>query len=345
MGKKLRILLVFAALLAAPGAEAQTVKVNLRPEAQQVANQLQIDLAGLETLAGTQLKALFGLADVDTFLRLSANAQSMANKGLGADYATPFEHLVIGLGANISADAGDADLATLQSAALGEFDRAVPVAAGVQLSAMAGFQLSDGLFVYVNGLAYPVSSGNLKGSGYNVGAHVQYRILSGLGTKLVAEWGGIAITSGLELSRATLKLEDSLSAPVPLAEGFDMQTETTGTLELTQRALTIPVEVSTSLQLFYFLSLYGGVGVDFQLGGAETTLNITSTMTARGAGAEIPLGTATLDYSGAQDPNAVLVRFLGGVQANVGPIHAFAQLNLAAEDLTLGVAVGARFAY
>lgn len=345
MGQASRILLVFSVLLYSGEAAAQKVTITLRPEAQDVAQKLNLNTAALETLVSDQLKALFGLADVDTFLRLSANAQSMANKGLGADYASPFENLVIGFGVNVSADAGDADIATLQSAALGEFDRAVPIAAGIQLAAMAGFQISDGLFVYVNGLAYPVSSGNLKGSGYNVGVHLQYRILSGLGTKLVAEWGGIAITSGLELSKATLKLEDSLSAPVPLSDGFEMLTETTGTLELTQRALTIPVEITTSLQLFYFLSLYGGAGVDFQLGGAETTLAIDSDLTARGSGTEVALGTARLEYSGEQDPNRVLVRFLGGVQANVGPIRAFAQLNLAAEDLTLGVAVGARFAY
>lgn len=327
-------------------AHAQTVRITLGPDAARIARELSIDTSALESLVRDQVSGLFGVADTASFLRLAANAQSLSNKGLAVDYTSTFDRFVFGAGLDIAVAVGDSDLETLRGVTSGELERAVPVAAGVQLSLMAGMKLSDRWFAYVSGLAYPLSVDGFEGSGYNAGAHLQYRLGEPMGSKILFQWGGLVVTAGLEVSQAKYTLTETLEAPAPLSAEIEMNTSSIGRLELITRALTIPVELTTSFRLLYVLSLYGGVGADVQLGSGTTTLGLDSTLTARvPGGEELRLGTARVDFAGEGEPDRLSLRVLAGVSANIGPLHVFAQLNVLTQDLTMGLAMGLRVGF
>ncbi|MEO1335448.1 MAG: hypothetical protein AAFV29_07375, partial [Myxococcota bacterium] len=78
---------------------AQTsVNIAFNPATQSILqSELGLSAADITQLVDDEIRALYGLVDVPTFLRLSANAQSMANKGLGVDYATNLDGLIFGV--------------------------------------------------------------------------------------------------------------------------------------------------------------------------------------------------------------------------------------------------------
>lgn len=347
----LGLFLLGATLLRSDPAEAQNldVRVTLNPQLRdQLASQLGVTEQALEDGVRQSFAAVYSVSDVAEFLRMSANAQSFANKGLGVDYASKPDGFMFGFAANLTADAGNADLATLADSVAGGVDRAVPIAGGAQLSVMAGYNFAKAglpaLTMFVNGLAYPLSYSQLDGFFWNVGGHLQLRLFGPLGNAAVLEWGGILLTSGVQVSRMTLNLEESFEATTSFAGELPIYTRSTGTLELYQQAITVPLEISTSLQLVYFVSAYAGLGFDFQFGEAGMNFDLASDLETDNplGGDTVALGTGSIRVDQAGDPNRTLPRVFVGLQGNLGPLRVFGQLNLATADTTVGVAAGLR---
>ena len=344
---------VFAALVLAvsigatsPSAFAQPqVVLTLDPAAQQqIETALGLNQGELAQLIDDELRALYGLVDVPTFLRLSANAQSMANKGLGIDYASNVSDWVFGVAVSAAADAGDSDVEDFRALADGNTERAVPVSAGAQIGLMLGYQVIDRLTVYANGLYYPLSIDNdLDGTFFNFGLHAQYKAVPAIGQRSLVHWGGVDVSTGIEFSRMLLELEGTFDARGTLVDGVDLDTVSTGTLDLEQRAITLPFEVSTNLTLFYFLTLYGGMALDVQLGDASARLDLdTELATAAPLGGTLDLGSAQIAVNDIGDPDRVMFRLMGGLQLNIWKIKLFAQANVLTSDLTVGLAAGLR---
>jgi hypothetical protein len=125
-----------------------------------------------------------------------------------------------------------------------------------------------------------------------------------------------------------------------------------GSFTLDMRMLNIPLEVTTSLRLLYALSIYGGFGLDWQVGGGSDLLvDLNGTMTGvvqqqGGAPMTLDIGTAAVDATEGVGSSKGRLRWLAGVQVNLFVLKIFAQLNLAAQDPVLAsVALGARVAY
>jgi hypothetical protein len=54
---------------------------------------------------------------------------------------------------------------------------------------------------------------------------------------------------------------------------------TTGTFQMNSRTLSVPLELTTNFRLLYLLSLYGGLGFDWQLGGgSDMSVDLDGTM-------------------------------------------------------------------
>ena len=296
----------------------------------------------LTSLIEDEIRALYGLADVPTFLRLSANAQSLANKGLGVDYASNVNGWVFGVAVAAAVDAGEATIDDLDALADGTTERVVPVAAGAQIGVMVGYTVADDLTLYANGLYYPLSTNDLDGTFYNVGVHAQYKAFRPRGDPWTAQWGGLDLTTGFELSRMFLELNDSFDASGTLVEGLELDTRSFGILELEQRAITIPIEATTNVTFLHFLTLYGGLGVDFQLGDASMNFALDTNLTAITEDGETDLGTALITIDEARDPTRVLFRIMGGAQINIWNVKIFSQVNFLTEDLTVSLAAGVR---
>lgn len=336
--------LVALLLVSAPAtAGAQTVRLNLTPEATRLASELGVEPSSFQSMIEDSLRAYYRVLDVDDFLRLSSNAQSISNKGLGVDYTTSFDSMLFGISVGAAVATNESDLRGVIDREM-DFDTAIPAAAGAQLALMLGYRASDALFVYASGMVYPVSVSGLKGSGHNFGVHAQYRLFADKGNKWLAEWGGLALTSGIEISKTSVSLQRGIEGSLPVS-GLRVATETLGRIQLTQRAVTIPVELTTSLRLLYVLSLFAGVGADIQLGSSSIQLDVASDLSTTRDGERVDLGDAQVEYVGENGPDAVALRLLGGLQANLGPLAVFAQLNMYPRDVAIGVAGGLRVAF
>jgi len=320
-------------------AQTANVSVNLNAAGRNAANLLGLDVGQVEGELEQQLGALFGLRDVSEFLRLSANAQSMVNKGIGVDYASNPKGFLLGVSVSGALDAGDAELDDLANI---DGDRIVPVGVGAQISLMAGFNFAmlglPELTLFANGMAFPLQYDVYQADFRNFGVHAQYKLFKRRGGK-AAGWGGLDITSGLQFSETVLNLDEQIERTVSVDGGrFLLDTEITGNLELVQTAWTVPLEITSNVRFLYVLSLYGGAGVDFQFGDAKMVADLQSPLQQSGA----DLGTVTIDANAASDPTRVLFRLLVGTQVHLGPIKVWGQLNFLTEDLTVGGAAGVR---
>lgn len=347
-----RLLLACAGLVLAGPAYAQntSVRVTLTPDANAVAQQVGVTPAELETLIDEQIKALYGLTDIREFLRLSANAQNMLSKGIGADYASQPKGFLFGMAVSGAFDAGNSDIDDLQAIDFADFERAVPIGVGAQASLMLGYNFTEQgapwLTLYLSGLGFPLEIDEYNGTFYNVGFHSQFKLVKGAG-KSSLRWGGFDFTTGVEFSEMILRARRAIETSTPLGGGVDLVTRSAPDqteLRLRQTALSFPFEVTTSTRLAYFLGLYGGIGVDLQAGGAELSGTVDSALFADGGDFDDQeIGTVDIAANDQNEPTTALFRIITGVQVHLGPVKAFGQLNFLTEDLTIGGTAGLRY--
>ncbi|MGF1510091.1 MAG: hypothetical protein ACFB9M_11385 [Myxococcota bacterium] len=327
-------------------AQNASVTVNLSPEANILATELGVSTSELEALIVEQVEALYGITDIERFLELSANAQNLTSKGLGVDYASDRRGIIVGVAASGALDAGDADIDDLENIDFTNFDRAVPLGVGAQLSVMVGYNFRrqglERLTVYTNGLYTSYGVDEFDGRFTNFGLHGQYKVFGPYGPSL-ARWGGIDVSSGVEFSRMVLTLkDDELVRDTTIVNEVGDAPLTTvggGELSLLQTAWTIPLEVTTNVQLAYFFSLYGGFAGDIQFGNAELRADTDVALSS----GSLDVGTADVFADDSNGPTTAIFRLLGGVQFNIWKFKIFGQVNLTTANFAVAGAAGLRF--
>lgn len=319
------------------------VSITLTPDGQQLAADLGLTPAELEQQASDALTRVYEVNRVDDFLRAFADATSFSNRGIGVDYASNAEGGMLGVAANVAVATDNALTAT---------DDPHPVAGvAANLTVMGGVNLAHWghpkITLYGNAFWRSGSYGQLDGSITSVGVHAQYKIGGKTrGAKaLVLQWGGIDVTGGLEASRwafaATHELDETFT--VGTGATSDVTLAATGNFDLDSDAIVAPIEATTSLRVFYFVSVYGGAGIDLQLGKAtvDATLDGEMTATDPNGGPDVDMGSANVTVNGSKGPSPGKLRGLLGVQINVWKLKAFVQLN-AMPFSAASVAVGLR---
>lgn len=333
------------------GASAGEVTVTLTPgDAADFATDLGIDLSELEQRLADEIGEIFNVVDSAEYLRAMADAQAMANSGLGADYASNPTSFVVGLGGAIAVALGDEGLDERKE------DR--PVATpGVSVAIVGGLNMGrfdmKELTIYSNFFARSGTLDEFDATYRNFGAHAQYKLLrpEGVGkdkSELLLQFGGLDITSGFSYSHVSLELvNEDIESELVADEMTDQRVKmvSTGTYELSSTALTVPIEVTTNLRILYLLTIYGGVGLDFQLGSNELKLELDSVMTADNpqGGDPLDIGTANITVTDDAGPSPGKLRFLFGGQINILMVKLFFQGNLR-PNRAFAFAFGARVA-
>lgn len=340
-----RIALVGAVLSAGPTAFAQTepiVDITVPPE---LVSALGTNADDLLNELETEIRALYGLLNVQEFLRLSANAQTLVSAGIGADYASNPKGFFAGFGVNATISTGEGDLITEGV----DVTREVPTSAGAMLTLMAGYNFSeqgvDWLTLSLHGLHFPLNVAQLEGDFTNVGFRAQAKVLRQPNQDGVDafRWGGIDFTTGFSYAQTRLTLVDDYRASTTISGGAILDTISTGTLVLRQTAYSIPLELTSNITLAEFFTLYGGFGVDIPLGDASVDMDLETQLEARIDGQTIPFDRpGFLRVRDTIDSDDILPRFLVGLQFNVWVIRIFAQLNIATQDSLIGLASGIR---
>ena len=192
----LRLLALFLALMPLP-ALAQSFTVTLDPGASDIPGfDADAMVSEMEGVVNSELK----LDGQKKYLEQMANANAIATRGMGVDYATNFKKLVFGGSAGSGAAAAGLQLGSGDSL-LPDFgwSAQMSVMAGLNLGLLAGKDSAlNRVRIFGNGMAFKFpSSDGFQGSMVNYGAHLQVKIVGPLELKVV-EWGGIDLTAGYE---------------------------------------------------------------------------------------------------------------------------------------------------
>ena len=287
-------------------------------------------------------------ADASNYLKGMANASVMSNKANGTDYADDIDVFVVGVGVGLGADVGNNSFGDLIG---GDIDGEQLRGIGVQPSLLVGLNL--GLFnlpmwgefdpnkvkVFLNFFTYDKNDAEVTAELTNFGVHFRYKFydpVAVLPGKLV-HWTGVDISTGFEYSK--LNLAYTTSKSTTYTEGAFNATITGNLLvgaEVT--TMSIPVEVSTGVQLGYVLSLYTGLGADLNFGSAEAKANVNAPITASN-GASL---TGALDLGQEASPTTITPRGFFGFQINVPFVKLYVQLDKMLAESAYGLGTGVR---
>lgn len=300
----------------------------------------------------------------DRLMKGMANSSVMAAKGIGTDYASNMDVFLIGAGLGAGADL-EKDKNTKSSIS------GAAVAPGAVIGTNLGFIKTRSILgldpkrlnVYVNFMSYNYkhslddtpgkeSSAELKMLSY--GMHFRYELIQRKGSKLLG-WGGVKATFGYEYNRNDITFNSKINESVNQTSGNGEHI--TGTITGSPQAIiqtathSIPLALSTDVQILYILSLYVGAGVDANFGQAKGkgALNANpSTLTCNGGacGGGTSVGVqalANIDATGKVNP--WIYRGFGGVQINLPYLRIFAQVDKALGNDLIGATAGVRFAF
>lgn len=298
-------------------------------------------------------------------LKAFANADAGTTHGMGADYGSNPKSVVIGTNLGVALSGG-----SLSSIGSSNSSGLPPIGVGAQASLLYGMSAkslhlgnvlglsSDRVMFYVNGfgLSFKNIGGHFDFGFFNIGAHVQYKLVLPSPSRFGFQWGGVDITTGLEYAHlsAAYSTDVKFNQKNTLSGGNDVALNYTGPFryELGVNTFSIPIEASTNVQLLSILSLYTGLGLDFNFGSSSAsggmTAPITATSSAPPAGFSGNLYSATgkLDLSGgpSEGPSLADVRGFLGVQINLLRIKILAEVSRSTNETTSG-RLGLRYAF
>jgi hypothetical protein len=288
-----------------------------------------------------------------------ANSSVMAGKGIGSDYASRMQVVMIGAGVGVGADL-EKDKTT------GSDISGVGIQGGLMIGTNLGWLdtekilglYTDRLNIYFNYLGYDLdrklgdgNSNNLQADLKSFGFHASYDLVKPKGNSLV-RWGGVKVHTGFEYNTTKLQFTTDLNENVSeTIGGQNVSGKITGKPSATIDVATqsIPVEVSTNVQLLYFLSLYTGLGVDMNFGKAKAAGALNANPSTLEVGTNGPGSGPTVqaeaNISGSGNVDSFLTRAFAGVQINLPYTNIFVQADKSLGNDLIGASAGLRFVY
>jgi hypothetical protein len=356
---KIKLALTLLALSLASESSAQIFRLNFNPTggmnpAVEAAIRAEVQKVEDEINDG-----LTSASTPDRLMEGMANSSVMAGKGIGSDYASGMEVFLIGAGVGAGADLKKNE----------EADSDVS-GAGIQGGLVLGTNLSwmdaekilgletDKLNVYVNFFNYSLdhNSGDTDAEAKlaSYGVHFSYDWIKASPSKLWG-WGGVKFHAGYEYNSTNLIFTSKITENVNVSQGGGTYTSSINAsprAEIDVTTHSIPIEVSTSLRFLYIFSLYGGLGMDYNIGEAtgKGDLNSTSApvtcagVCSPGAGNVGSIETdANIDGKG--EVNPFLFRGFAGLQLNLPYFRIYGQVDKAFGNELIGATAGVRFVY
>jgi hypothetical protein len=354
-------LVVLAGPARAAAACTEAICFTFTEAGREFLNQVGLTEDEVQKRLNSELGRFFQTTDTAGYVRRFSDSQSFTGKGMGVDYASEATFLEVGAAGSVAMGIDRTYKPASEGSGAG-----FPISGvGLNASLMAGASLDPlgvplmffGNWMRINGLSY----GQLTGQLENWGLHAQLRLFgpsrSVSAMKMLARWGGIAITTGVDSSHMNLRAGQTIktgqidfSDMADSSTTIDVSSSVNGQARFEMDMLTrsIPLEVTTSFRLLTLLTVYGGIGMDWQVGGGSN-LNVKvkdATITGKANGTTADLGTVDVDAQASASPSSTVVRGLVGAQVNLALLRLFAQLNVANTDpVVASVIFGARLAY
>ncbi|WP_408097295.1 Lsa36 family surface (lipo)protein [Peredibacter sp. HCB2-198] len=289
------------------------------------------------------------------------DANIMAAKGIGTDYTSAMQVSVIG--ATLGAGADFEQEKHTKSETSG-YAAAPGLMIGVNLGALGMNDIlnmeSDKLNMYVNAMSTKYiqslddeNDRTLVGLDMtSIGLHFRYHLVDR--SEQHPRWGGLKFTWGYEYNHSDYTYETRLDRMINIIGDNELlQGRLTGTPKALVKVRThsFPLAVSTDYQLLSFLNVYGGTGMDFNIGYAKgigvangDVTPVLCTGGSCGPGRNLQLqAQANLDASSLVTP--VTVRAFGGFQINVSHLSFYAQVDKEVLTELVSAAAGIRLFY
>ncbi|RYF11620.1 MAG: hypothetical protein EOO40_02970 [Deltaproteobacteria bacterium] len=360
-----RIINAFAPELRGRG-QGPAVEAQLNPLIAQLGAQLQDDV--LAKLAALN----FG-----PFVLAMANASAVVTRSMPIDHATRFRLLSLSAGGVV---AGNTELIRQVSTVTDQFNNiangsAPTVGGSADLSVLLGINLAafhlpqrrffdpDRMQIFLSGMHLPLGSptDQYQVNVSHYGLHGKYQLLRArqLTPRFnIVRWGGLNVATGFAYATQDIDVKADLPSGTASSVftlpnvGTNLTVryayQGTGRVGTHTDLYTVPIEVSSSLQLLYFLTLYAGGGVDFAWGNTDLTASASEpthvTLSGRGTTLDVLDPQPTLRFALTQSPTTVTGRGFFGLQINAGVVALFAQASIDSTS-TVGAAAGLRLFY
>lgn len=332
------VLLSSAVGVARAGEPTASAVVTLTPAGEAFAMQAGETPATLTDQIQKRVEDSFQTNNAGAFLRSFTDATSFSNRGLGVDYASASDDFMIGLAGNVAVASPDVINQSNHPTSGGAANFGVMIGGNLKSRGLPRVSL------FANGFYESAATDKLAGDLTSAGAHVQYRLVqpeADGGGAVALRWIGIDLTTGVEYTRWTLGLKETIKDTYLVGSGQAQQTlsmSSAGTFNLTSNAITVPLEATTGVRILELFSLYVGAGIDLTAGKTSIDANLDGTVTA-------PDGTAVANVkiteNGSNTGSPAALRGLAGVQLNLSRLKIFVQGNLSQRS-TASVSFGLR---
>lgn len=298
-------------------------------------------------------------------MRGMANASTLASSGANSDYSSRLETYLIGVSMSAAADLDrkngtDSDVSGVGVAPSlligGNLDR-------LGVSNFVGMDTKR-LNAYVNFMHFGHDQ-NLTGAlGYDADAGVstktigfKFQYLWKAGKEYRhATWGGLKLHWGYQYNESEFSFDRELDEVVNLYNGEQsLSGRLTGRpkFNIDVKTHSIPLEISTDVRIFKFLSFFGGAGVNFNVGKAKgtgegdisaTPLICVDGGTVCGGGRTLQMQVrATADTEDRVDP--FTARAFLGTQINMPHVQLYGQVDNSLGTEIYGASVGLRYVH
>ena len=354
--KKKLALLTLATLLSLP-AQAQLFRIKVTDyDGLEGSPALQAAFDAEIAKAEAEINKDFPSGNTKRLMEGMADSSAIAGKGIGSDYASGMEVFLIGAGVGVGADLEkdkqtDSDLS------------GVGVSPGIIIGANLGFMDAQKILgletsklnVYLSGMSYSLDrkmgdgdKDQIEADLTSFGLHVSYDWVKGSGSKLFG-WGGVKLHTGYEYNSSKFSFTSTINEQISAESGGQTVSGTINGKPNAQIEVTthsVPIEISSSVQFLYILSMYGGFGVDFNFGEAKGSgsLNADPTTLSSSVGANpVVQAEANIDGSGKVTP--MWGRAFLGLQINLPYTRIFVQADKPVGNEVIGATAGLRFVY
>lgn len=295
----------------------------------------------------------------------TANASVLASKGLGTDYVNRPKKYELSLGLGVAWDEE-------RDVAIKDEISGAAAASGLTLGVNMDHVLEENILgldrkklmaflsfgAFKAGKALPGRDIDIAGQveSTNAGLHFRYELVEKRGTDFWG-WGGVMVHTGYELNRNRVTFSTDVKQKLSVDTGGSgtLEGTLTGQPQFDVRTVThsFPLEVSSSVYAFKFLSFYAGLGTDLNfglsVGKGKTKGNLSTLACTSGVcvgETVLPQLEVQANYDAQSQVRNVTFRAFGGFQLDLPfGFHAFVQGSEMLGTKVIGASAGLRFTH
>jgi hypothetical protein len=254
---------------------------------------VQTEIDNAFNLMEQQVNTQLSQFDASNYLQGVANSTALASNGITHDSANRFRYFLFSIGGGVAADLSDSSGVSSNS----DVNNFSGLSGTYQMT--FGFRSTlfripkfwviepERLKIYFGVASQKFKKDQLDFNFSTYSLMFQYRFFYDYRLAWgLFRWGGVQLTTGIKSSHLKILYTESFNKTqtqnlsAPGNPTLNMAFNATAQLGAETSATTIPVDVSSSIGLFYLFDLYAGVGTDINAGTTKSIISAPGSVTA-----------------------------------------------------------------